>query len=130
MYLSPGQGKNLPLLRRNRLKGDLIMCRAGGPRCNGGKAKSTTTTTAPAASTTATRTVPSREDADRLAADLPADRKGWDGSPLNERDRRFFALRESGYKGPIDQDGYPDTTSNSADTLRYMAKQRGETVDW
>jgi hypothetical protein len=59
-----------------------------------------------------------------------ADRKGWDGKPLNERDRRFYALRESGYQGPIDQDGYPDTTSEHADTLRYMANQRGETVDW
>jgi hypothetical protein len=24
-----------------------------------------------------------------------------------EADDRFFALRESGYTGPIDQDGYP-----------------------
>jgi hypothetical protein len=109
------------------------MCRTGGPRCNGSRKAQTTTTQAPttsAATATATATVPSRTDVDRMGAALPADRKGWDGSTLNERDRRFFALRESGYKGPIDQDGYPDTTSNSADTLRYMARQRGETVDW
>jgi hypothetical protein len=106
------------------------MCRAGGPRCNGSKAKSTTTTTAPAASTAATMTVPSREDADRLAAGLPADRKGWDGKPLSEKDRRLYALRESGWTGPIDQDGYADATSDGAATLRRMAQDRGETVDW
>jgi hypothetical protein len=97
------------------------MCRSaaqGGRRCNGHKTQ------------TATATVPGRADVDRMGADLPADRKGWDGKPLNERDRRFYALRESGYQGPIDQDGYPDTTSEHADTLRYMATQRGETVDW
>lgn len=30
---------------------------------------------------------------------------GWDGKPLSEADKRFFALRDSGYKGPIDQGG-------------------------
>lgn len=29
----------------------------------------------------------------------------WDGEPETERDGRFFNLRESGYRGPIDQDG-------------------------
>jgi hypothetical protein len=71
-----------------------------------------------------------RADVDRMARELPADRKGWDGSPLSEKDRRFYALRESGYTGPIDQDGYPDTTSEAAGTLRYMAEKRGEKVDW
>jgi hypothetical protein len=102
------------------------MCRSaaqGGRRCNGGKAQTATTSSS---ATTWSR----RVDVDRLAAELPADRKGWDGSTLSERDRRFYALRESGYQGPIDQDGYPDTTSEHADTLRYMATQRGETVDW
>lgn len=28
-----------------------------------------------------------------------------DGKPETERDRRFFDLRESGFRGPIDQDG-------------------------
>lgn len=74
--------------------------------------------------------VPTREDADRLAAELPASRRGWDGSPLNEKDKRFFGLRDSGYTGPIDQDGYPATTGEAADTLRYMAERRGETVNW
>jgi hypothetical protein len=30
----------------------------------------------------------------------------WDGDPETPADRRFFDLRESGYTGPIDQDGY------------------------
>jgi hypothetical protein len=74
--------------------------------------------------------VPSRERADQLAAKLPADRKGWDGKPLDDKDRRLYALRESGYTGPINQDGYPDTTSDGAGILRRMAEQRGETVNW
>jgi hypothetical protein len=32
--------------------------------------------------------------------------KGWDGSDLNDKDARLYGLRASGYKGPIDQDGY------------------------
>jgi len=28
-----------------------------------------------------------------------------DGRPETARDKRFFDLRESGYKGPVDQDG-------------------------
>jgi hypothetical protein len=30
---------------------------------------------------------------------------GWDGKPLSEADKKFYALRDSGYKGGIDQDG-------------------------
>lgn len=29
----------------------------------------------------------------------------WDREPETEKDRKFFDLRESGYTGPIDQDG-------------------------
>lgn len=29
----------------------------------------------------------------------------WDGEPETKADRKFFDLRESGYKGSIDQDG-------------------------
>jgi len=29
----------------------------------------------------------------------------FDGKPETEADKRFFDLRESGYTGPIDQDG-------------------------
>ena len=32
----------------------------------------------------------------------------WFGEgPLTEKDQKFADLRESGYKGPIDQDGNP-----------------------
>jgi hypothetical protein len=31
--------------------------------------------------------------------------RNWDGSKESEKDSRFHDLRESGYKGPIDQDG-------------------------
>lgn len=34
----------------------------------------------------------------------------FDGRPETEADRRFWALRESGYTGPIDQDGKPVTS--------------------
>ena len=27
------------------------------------------------------------------------------GKPLSEKDKKFFALRDSGYRGPIDHDG-------------------------
>ena len=54
----------------------------------------------------------------------------WDGKPETPKDTRFFDLRASGYTGPIDQDGYPDTTSDDAAILRRMALRRGETVDW
>lgn len=107
------------------------MCRAGGPRCKGsGRSTSSAAATTTSAVSTATKTEPSRTDVDRMAAELSPDRKGWDGSPLNDRDKRFFALRDSGWTGPIDQDGYPATSGTGADTLRHMAEKRGETVDW
>lgn len=28
-----------------------------------------------------------------------------DGKPETKKDKKFFDLRESGYKGPVDQDG-------------------------
>lgn len=83
--------------------------------------------------TAATRSggsVPTRERTDELAAKIPADRKDAFGQPLDAWGRRQYALRESGYTGPIDGDGYPDTTSEHAETMRYMARQRGEAVDW
>jgi hypothetical protein len=56
--------------------------------------------------------------------------RNWDRSPETEFDRKFHDLRDSGYKGPIDQDGNADTTSNEAEILRHLARLRGETVDW
>lgn len=60
---------------------------------------------------------------------MPNSRR-YDGQPETEADRRFFDLRESGYQGPIDQDGYPDTSSEEAGILRRMALDRGEQVNW
>lgn len=59
--------------------------------------------------------LPTREDTDRLAAQLPADRTGWDGKPLSEVDQRLYALCESGYDGWIDQDGYPAEDADLSD---------------
>jgi hypothetical protein len=65
-----------------------------------------------------------------MAAARDPNERGWDGQPLDEWARRQHSLRESGYTGPIDQDGYPDTTSEGAQILRRMAERRGETPDW
>ncbi|SRR6266487_731296 len=73
---------------------------------------------------------PTQEDTDRLTAQPPADRTGWDGTPLSDADRRFFDLRDSGYRGPIDQDGYAATSGEDAAILRGMAEQRGEDTSW
>lgn len=56
--------------------------------------------------------------------------RNWDGSPETERDTRLHDLRDSGYTGPVNQDGYAVTTGPDADTLRRMAQQRGEEVTW
>lgn len=56
--------------------------------------------------------------------------RNWDRSPETDQDKRFHDLRDSGYTGPIDQDGNPDTTSEDAAILRRMAQRRGEEVDW
>lgn len=48
---------------------------------------------------------------------------GWDGRPLSDADKRFFALRESGYRGWIDQDGY---AVSSAEHERRMQQVRTE----
>jgi hypothetical protein len=110
------------------------MCRSkasGGRRCPGHAHTSHAPTSTTTTGTTATAgSVPGREQVDRMAAAVSADRTGWDGQPLNAKDRRFYALRDSGYSGPIDQDGYPDTTSEMAGILRDMARSRGETTDW
>jgi len=71
------------------------MCRSkaegGGRRCAGGKGR------------TQLAVVPAG----------PLSRR-TDGKPETEADRKFFDLRESGYTGPIDQDGnIPDLTTAS-----------------
>jgi hypothetical protein len=52
------------------------------------------------------------------------------GKPLSTAGKKFFALRDAGYKGPIDQNGNKDTTSEAAQILRRMAQRRGEHIDW
>ena len=44
--------------------------------------------------------------ADKLGDKQPKGRTDPFGKELDEKGRRFFGLRESGYDGPIDQDGY------------------------
>jgi hypothetical protein len=61
---------------------------------------------------------------------VSATSRNWDRSPESERDKRFHDLRESGYTGPIDENGNADTTSEDAAILRRMAQRRGETVAW
>jgi hypothetical protein len=90
-------------------------------------AATTPRTTPPEAGRTG---VPTRQRTDELAATYPADATGWDGKPLSPVDRRLYALRDAGWKGPIDQDGYPDTTSEGAGILRRMAQRRGEHPAW
>lgn len=52
----------------------------------------------------------------RWAARRPATRR-VDGQPETEADKRFFDLRESGYRGPIDQDGrIPDPADPATGT--------------
>ena len=50
---------------------------------------------------------------------------GWDGRPLSEKDKKFYALRDSGYKGPIDQDGNKAKDPNGIlAALQRTAKKR------
>jgi hypothetical protein len=109
------------------------MCQSkasGGRRCSGNSGGARAASSASTQVVARIDSTPDREQVDKLAAALPADRTGWDGSPLNDADKRLFALRESGYKGPIDQDGYPDTSSEAAGILRRMAQGRGENTNW
>lgn len=39
-----------------------------------------------------------------------------DGKPETPRDKRFLDLRDSGYAGPIDQDGYAAPDHPDAET--------------
>lgn len=42
--------------------------------------------------------------------------------PETDADRRFRALRESGYRGPVDQDGYENHDHD--DVFEEMRRQR------
>jgi hypothetical protein len=54
----------------------------------------------------------------------------FDGLPETDADRRFFDLREAGWTGPIDHNGYADTESEAAEILRDIARRRGERPTW
>lgn len=54
----------------------------------------------------------------------------WDGEPETPAEKRFFDLRESGYSGPIDQDGYAVTSGPDAAILKRLAEARGEDTSW
>lgn len=46
-----------------------------------------------------------------------------DGKPETAADKRFFDLRESGYRGPIDQDGRPVTDPDVLAIFEAMERQ-------
>ncbi len=47
---------------------------------------------------------------------------GVDKKQAQEADRKFFALRNGGYKGPIDQDGNKVTKGKEYEILMAMQK--------
>jgi hypothetical protein len=56
--------------------------------------------------------------------------RGFAAVQLSDSDQRLIALRESGYTGPINQDGDAVTTGPAAEILRALAEARGEVPDW
>ncbi|GAA3068520.1 hypothetical protein GCM10010464_35910 [Pseudonocardia yunnanensis] len=46
--------------------------------------------------------------------------RNWDKSPETEKDSKFHDLRDSGYRGPIDQDG-----NNLEDVNAWADEQLG-----
>ena len=81
------------------------MCRTGGRRCpsSGGRGKGGGSSATSAGGQRASRRI--------------------DGKPETEADKRFFDLRESGYRGPIDQDGnIPAANDPVHDIMAAMAK--------
>ena len=45
-----------------------------------------------------------------------------DGRPETAADKRFFDLRESGYEGPVDQDGRKVTSGPAVEILAAMRR--------
>ena len=45
-----------------------------------------------------------------------------DGKPETAADTRFFDLRESGYDGPVDQDGYKAISGRAVEILAAMRR--------
>lgn len=46
-----------------------------------------------------------------------------DGKPETAADKRFFDLRQAGYTGPIDQDGYRVTSGRAVEILNHMRRE-------
>jgi len=46
-----------------------------------------------------------------------------DGKPETAADKRFFDLRESGYGGPVDQDGRKVTSGRAVEVLAAMRRR-------
>lgn len=92
-------------------------CRnTGTPRPRKSRAKTTSTSSVgaspvPAAPEPADSRLPTREQVDRMAA-ARAPRLRYDGKPETDADRRLFAVRESGYTGPLDEHNYPVSDLN------------------
>jgi hypothetical protein len=53
-----------------------------------------------------------------------------DSEYVTQSDLRYFALRNAGYTGPIDQDGHAVTSGDYARFLRDEAARRGENTSW
>lgn len=52
-----------------------------------------------------------------------SDSRRVDGKPETKADKKFFALRESGYTGPVDQDGNKAETGRPAEILASMRRR-------
>ena len=48
----------------------------------------------------------------------------FDGKPETAADTRFFDLRESGYKGWVDQDGHATEETRDSDTGTFLGFRR------
>lgn len=69
------------------------------------------------------RRCPGRKNSRPAGGHAPAASRRADGRPETDTDKRFFDLRESGYTGPIDQDGY--ATNEHADIFAALRATTG-----
>jgi hypothetical protein len=87
------------------------MCRSqaqGGRRCNGGGS----------AGGAADWNSFQPESEEAILARNPMARKVNGGRPLTEAQRRLYTLRDAGYKGAIDQDGYAVASHSALEELQ------------
>ena len=66
-----------------------------------------------------------RTRGDTAAGMAPAATRRPDGKPETETDKRFFDLQDSGYTGPIDQDGYAVSQPPGGTTMAAAQSARG-----